>query len=393
MEEEEKLKYKKTEYPQKHQEQQKKKVAKYSLEDINEEVKTELNEQLEELEMVRKRYQTSYQFRMKSSIFFVVLLIVTIITIIIQGSAFGAFLGWGLGLAIVSLFLVVVWSLTIPAIQKKYQHHFKYTVLERVIDLFFADLRYTPKRMIPEAEFKESKIEETFQSKYKNYKGEDYFEGTYKGYPIQFSEVATTYTKKTVVKKSTKTQITYSKESLFSGVLFVVDISKTPLPRDFWGIAPTQNGERLEDWHKYKADSQKRTLGQETTTKEQFDYQVQKNSTNIPSQLIEKIAELSQKLEEPIWVSSNQGKLYIGVSTILRHMKLINEELAEADILEGIMDVNQLKDDIHYLFSPPKLNVSVLDNKNVILKPLEEIQSCLDIVDNVLTIFEDTRNK
>ncbi|MCP4440806.1 MAG: hypothetical protein GY810_17940 [Aureispira sp.] len=393
MKEEEKLEYKESEYPQEYQEQGEKKVAKYSLQNINEEVKAELEEQLEELEMVRKRYHTSCQFRMKSSIFFVALFVLTILTMILfSGNTFPM---WGFVVAITSFIFLVFTSLTMPKVQKKYQHHFKYTVLERVVDLFFADLRYTPKRMIQEAEFKESKIGETFQAKYKNYKGEDYFEGTYKGYSIRFSEAATMYTKKTVVKKTGETNVTYTKEPLFSGLLFVVDVPNTSFASDFWAIVPTQKGNKLEDLYVDHEHLQQMLLGKggANIPQKSFDYQFQKDSKDVSPQLVNKIAELSQELEEPIWVSYNKGKLYIGVSTMQQRVKTIYEHLNKKGFWKMAMEINQFKDDIHYLFSPPELKVSVLDNKNVILKPLQEIQSCLDIVDNVLTVFGDNENE
>lgn len=386
--EEEKFEYKNKEVEQEYNEER----TQSSFKEINPEVKAELDEQLQELETVRKRYFAKYKLRNSIFIGAIVLFVGSILLTIVLGPLlqldFSYMFKWFF--FIFGFFFVgIVFQFLKKGIEKQYEHHFKYTVLERIVDLFFSDLRYTPKRMILEADFKKSKIDQTFKHPYKKYKGEDYFEGTYRGYPISFSELATIYTKKTVKKSRGKTEITYTAEPLFVGLFFMLEIPENTSLGSFWGIVPyLKEGELLDDFPLDNGELQGLILGSNYANNiPQFKYKLLPNSIPLNADLLKQVEILSQKMKEPLWVTYENNRLYIGVSTAFKNNNRVYKMLEEEGLMKGAMKMYQLKEDMLNLFSPPNLQISVLDNKEVILTPIQEIQSCLDIIDEILILF------
>lgn len=390
-EEEEKFEYKETELNR----EGNKETVRTHTKEINQEVRAELEEQLQELELVRKRYYDKYKVINRIYILTIILFLVGGFTVIpltvvlnleffYMFKWFALFLGFG--------FVGFILQFVKKGIERKYEHHFKYTVLERVVDLFFSDLRYTPKRAVLEEDFKNSRIDQTFRYPYKKYQGEDYFEGSYRGYPISFSEAATTYTKKTVIRSKGKTVTSYQRVPLFSGLFFMLEMPENRSLGSFWGIVPyLEEGELLDDFEMAKNNLQELILTDKQLDAPEFRYRLQERSIPLNASLLQQLATMSKRIKEPIWVTYENNRLYIGVSTTFKHNKKILEVFENESMMRSAIVAQEMKKDILYLFSPPALKISVLENKDVILKPVEEIQSCLDIIDEVLILFNQVQ--
>lgn len=395
MKEQEEYKYKKKE--ERYQEANELPIE-HNSKEINQEVKAELEEQLQELEVVRKRYFAKYQIRNRVYWSAITLLVTSILLLVILGPILQLeFDNMVKVIAVIfGLFLIIFVSQFLKKkVEEQYKHHFKYTVLERIVDLFFSDLRYTPKRMIAEADFEKSRIEHTFEMIYKDYNGEDYFEGSYKGYPISFSEIITSYTKRVVKQRNGKRDVSYIHTPLFNGLFFMLETTLTTANSSFWGVCPTYNGQALSEFTVLDDGMKEIMLGASFVDKKdkKFSYQLLDGSRSIDPKLIKAVSDLGEKLGEPVWVTYDKGRLYIGVSTFFNLAKDIIKNMEGKSLIKQstLLAKAKTKDNGLYLFSPPNLKVSVLDNKEILLKPIEEIQSCLDIVDEILVLFNQVQ--
>ncbi|MCP4440805.1 MAG: hypothetical protein GY810_17935 [Aureispira sp.] len=280
-----------------------------------------------------------------------------------------AMIAWGC--AVGSLLLTSVGGSAAVKAEKNYQQHFKYTVMAKIVDLLFSDLRYKPEQVMQEQVFRKSKIDKTFVEPFLDYKGEDYFEGTYRGYPVSFSEIATYYNGGHTVEEGKAETSELLKGVLFNGLFFELEMPQS-YQESFWGVAP----QKILPFHELEFQY---NTSWNTLKGELLQTKVMDGSIPIHQDVLNAVTEIANDLEEPIWVSYNNGYLYIAIATIHRY--------AQAGLTNKVEVHGKSSENILHLFAPLKLKIKVVDNAEILLRPMREIQSCLDIVDKILLLY------